>query len=474
MNDDRLPDTKPVITIVGRPNVGKSTLFNRLTRSRDALVADVAGVTRDINVGVGRLGRAAYLVADTGGIDSGARGDINARVSEQALSVIDDSDAILLVVDGKEGLNSEDEYIAGIVRRTGIPVTLVVNKVDHADPHLISSEFSSLGLETSAPISALSGNGVDQLIDEVTASWPGDDAFETDKAGENRTRVAIVGRPNVGKSTLVNRMLGEERMITADFPGTTHDSVATDFVRRDRAYTLIDTAGLRRRARVSDVVEKFSAVKALQAIELAAVIVVVLDATEAVTDQDAHLLGLVLESGRSVVIAVNKWDGLAADQRDQIRRDLDRKLRFIDYAERVFISALHGTGVGELFSHIDSAYRSSQIGAKTGKVTQMLHDAVDAHSPPLVRGRRIKLRYAHLGGRNPPTIIIHGSQVKALPESYRRYLANYFRQAFALTGTPVRIELKQGSNPYENKRNVLTPRQAQRRRRMMKHVKKKR
>lgn len=472
MSDDPHTASKPVVTIVGRPNVGKSTLFNRLTRSRDALVADVAGVTRDINVGLGKVGSAAYLVADTGGIDSGAKLDINARVSEQALSVIGDSDAILLVVDGKEGLNSEDEHIAAVIRKSGVPVTVVVNKVDHADPELISSEFNRLGFDRPAAISALSGVGVEKLIGEVTAHWPGPETYAD--PDDNRIRVAIIGRPNVGKSTLVNRMLGEERMITADLPGTTHDSVAIDFERRGRAYTLIDTAGLRRRGKVSDIVEKFSAVKALQAIDLAAVIVVVLDGTEAVTDQDAHLLGLVVESGRSVVVAVNKWDGLGPDKRDQIRRELDRKLQFIDYAERIFISALHGTGVGGLFKHIDDAYRSAQIGAKTSTVTEMLLDAVNAHPPPLVHGRRIKLRYAHLGGRNPPTIIIHGNQVKSLPDAYHRYLGNYFRNALKLVGTPVRIELRQGENPYEGRRNELTQRQIKQRRRLMKHVKKKR
>lgn len=472
MSDDPHAASKPVVTIVGRPNVGKSTLFNRLTRTRDALVADVAGVTRDINVGLGKVGSAAYLVTDTGGIDSGAKLDINARVSEQALSVINESDAILLVVDGKEGLNSEDEHIATVLRKSGRPVTVVVNKVDHADPALVSSEFNRLGFDRPAAISALSGMGVEKLIADVTAGWPGAEAY-TD-ADDERIRVAIIGRPNVGKSTLVNRMLGEERMITADLPGTTHDSIAIDFERRGRAYTLIDTAGLRRRGRVSDIVEKFSAVKALQAIDLATVIVVVLDGTEAVTDQDAHLLGLVVDSGCSVVVAVNKWDGLGPDKRDQIRRELDRKLQFIDYAERIFISALHGTGVGELFRHIDDANRSAQIGAKTSTVTEMLLKAVNAHPPPLVNGRRIKLRYAHLGGRNPPTIIVHGNQVKALPEAYHRYLGNYFRKALRLVGTPVRIEFRQGDNPYEGRRNELNQRQIKQRRRLMKHVKRKR
>ena len=463
---------KPVIGILGRPNVGKSTLFNRLTKTRDALVADVAGVTRDINVGTGKIGPAAYLVADTGGIDSAAKRNLNARVSQQALGIISECNALLLLVDAKEGLNSEDEHIAASVRKTGLPVYLVVNKVDGSDPDLVSSNFAQLGLSRPIPISALSGNGINELVARVTGDWPGAGNY-IPESNDDRIRVAIVGRPNVGKSTLVNRMLGEERMITADLPGTTHDSIATDFERRSQRFTLIDTAGLRRRGRVTDIVEKFSAVKALQAIDLAAVVVVVLDGAEAVTDQDTHLLGLVLDSGRSVVVAVNKWDGLQPDKRDQIRRELDRKLRFIDYAERVFISALHGTGVGTLFENIQQAWRSSQISAKTNAVTELLERALVAHPPPLVRGRRVKLRYAHFGGRNPPTLIIHGNQTQALPESFRRYLANYFRNAFKLIGTPVRIEFKQGSNPYAHKRNKLTPRQAESKRRLMKHVKRK-
>ena len=386
--------------------------------------------------------------------------------------MVQECNALVLLVDAKEGLNSEDEYIADAIRKTGLPVYLVVNKVDGSDPDIVSTEFARLGLSRPIPISALSGNGVAELVRQVTVDWPptSDYAAET---GDGRIRVAIVGRPNVGKSTLVNRMLGEERMITADLPGTTHDSIATDFERRSQRFTLIDTAGLRRRGRVTDIVEKFSAVKALQAIDLASVIVVVLDATEAVTDQDAHVLGLVLESGRSVVVAVNKWDGLESDKRDQIRRELDRKLAFIDYAERVFISALHGTGVGVLFDKVQQAWRSSQISERTHAVTELLNRAITAHPPPMVRGRRVKLRYAHFGGRNPPTIVIHGNQTQSLPASYHRYLANYFRNALKLVGTPVRIEFKQGTNPYADKRNALTPRQAQSRRRLMKHAKRK-
>ncbi|MDP6183533.1 MAG: ribosome biogenesis GTPase Der [Gammaproteobacteria bacterium] len=462
--------TKPVLAILGRPNVGKSTLFNRLTKTRDALVADVPGVTRDVNVGVGRVGDAAYLVADTGGIDNAAKGNIGAQVTEQTLNTLAECDALLLVVDARDGLSGEDEAIGEAIRKMSIPVYLVVNKVDDENLELASVEFNRMGLGEPILIAALSGKGVHDLIARVTSGWVTEEAHPLDAEG-TRIRVAIVGRPNVGKSTLVNRMIGEERMITADFPGTTRDSVAIDFDRRGQRFKLIDTAGLRRRSRVSDTVEKFSAVKALQAIDLAAVIVLVLDAQDAVTDQDAHLLGLVLESGRSVVIAVNKWDGLSQEKRDQIRRELDRKLKFIEYAERTFISALHGTAVGTLFANIEKAWRSSQLTVRTNIVTEILQSAVAAHPPPLIRGRRVKLRYAHFGGRNPPTIVIHGNQTKSLPAAYQRYLENFFRKAFKLVGTPVRMEFKQGGNPYADKRNPLTPRQVKRKRRMMKHVK---
>jgi GTP-binding protein len=470
MSEETRQDAKPVLAILGRPNVGKSTLFNRLTKTRDALVADVAGVTRDVNVGVGRIGRAAYFVADTGGIDSFAKDNIHAKVTDQALGLVADSDVLLLLVDAKDGLSSEDQAIAVALRKTGKPVYLVINKLDHRDVEIVTAEFSGLGLGAPLAISAISGAGVDDLVALVTADWHPNSYYSSD-IQQDRIRVAVVGRPNVGKSTLVNRMLGEERMITADFPGTTRDSVATDFERRSVPYTLIDTAGIRRRGRVSDVVEKFSAIKALQAIDLATVVIVVMDAQEAITDQDVHLLGLVVESGRSAVIAVNKWDGLENDDRDRIRRELDRKLKFIDYAETMFISALHGTGVGNLYGNIQAAWRSSQVTAQTSTVTEMLLRALETHQPPMVRGRRVKLRYAHFGGRNPPTIIIHGNQTASVPESYRRYLANYFRNSFKLIGTQVRIEFKQGKNPYSHKRNVLTPKQAQRRRRLMKHVK---
>ena len=460
---------KPLLAILGRPNVGKSTLFNRLTKTRNAIVAGVPGVTRDIQYGVGKLGDAAYLVADSGGISSQSQGPLDAIVSDQALGILSDARAAALIVDAREGLNSEDEYIAATLRKSQLEKYLVVNKIDDSDPDLAVADFHRLGLGTPIPISALSGHGVADLVELVTTRWPRAAAAADDRSDD--IRVAVVGRPNVGKSTLVNRMFGTDRMITSDLPGTTHDSIAVEFERRGRKFTLIDTAGIRRRARVTDTVEKFSVVKSLTAIDLAAVVVVVLDAHQGIADQDASLLGLVVDSGRSVVIAINKWDGIDADQRARIRRELDRKLKFIDYARRVFISALHGSGVGGLFTDIEKAWRSSRLSIKTSAASDLLQNAVSAHPPPMVRGRRIKLRYAHVGGQNPPTIIVHGNQTESLPDPYRRYLANYFREALNLVGTPVRIEFKRGHNPYGSKRNVLTQRQIRRKRRLMRHVK---
>ena len=455
---------KPAFAILGRPNVGKSTLFNRITRTRNALVADVPGVTRDVQLGVGRVGRAGYLVVDTGGI-AADQGELGQQVSRQALQALEECAAGVFVVDAREGLTAIDETLARELRRSGKPLFLAVNKAEAFDPAQLRADFSSLGLGEPHPISAAHGEGVEDLVAAVTAGWSSREALEEPPA-EGGVRVAVVGRPNVGKSTLVNRMLGEERMITCDMPGTTHDSVAVPLERHGRRYTLIDTAGMRRRGRVSDVVEKFSAVKALQAIELAQVVVVVIDAREALTEQDLTVLGGVLDVGRSLVVAVNKWDGMSPEARAEIHRQLDRRLDFVDFAEVRTISALHGTGVGELFSAIDAAYRSTQVDAPTPLITELLERALEAHNPPLVNGRRIKLRYAHLGGRNPPTIIIHGNQVDEVPGSYRRYLANFYRKALRLVGTPVAIEFRQGANPYEGRRNELSKRQIKKRQRL--------
>jgi len=459
-------DAKPALALLGRPNVGKSTLFNRLTRTRDALVADVPGVTRDIKVGVGKVGRAAYLVVDTGGIDEVAD-PLATRISQQALHALEECAAGLMLLDGRAGLTPADRTLAQHLRRSNKPLFVAINKAEGLDSDTLTAEFAELGLPSFA-ISSAHGSGVAAMIESITAEWlePPDATTATDTG----IRVAICGRPNVGKSTLTNRMLGEQRMTTADLPGTTHDSVAIPMQRHGRDYTLIDTAGLRRKSRVSDVIEKFSAVKALQAIDLAHVVLVVLDAREGLSDQDLSVLGSVIECGRSLVIAVNKWDGLAPDLREEMRRQVDRRLEFVNFAKIHHISALHGTGVGDLFDTIDAAWRSAFVEVPTKVLTDLLERAIEQHSPPLVRGRRIKLRYAHFGGKNPPTIVIHGTQTDEVPDTYRRYLANFYRHALRLVGTPVRIEFKFGENPFEGRRNPLTKRQVEKRRRLLRHV----
>lgn len=461
---------KPAFAIIGRPNVGKSTLFNRITRTRNALVADSPGVTRDVQLGLGRVGKGGYLVVDTGGITEN-QGELGELVTQQALHALDECAAGVLVVDAREGLNATDEQLARSLRRSGKPLFLAVNKAESSDLEQLNAEFSRLGLGEPYPVSAAHGLGIDELIAAVTAGWDlGDN--EDSKRDPETIRVAIAGRPNVGKSTLVNRMLGEERMITCDMPGTTHDSITVPLNRHGRDYLLIDTAGIRRRGKVTDVVEKFSAVKTLQAIELAQVVVVVLDAQDSLTEQDLTVLGGVLEVGRSLVVAINKWDGLPVDQRAEVHKQVDRRLEFVDFAEIRTISALHGTGVGELFGAIEAAWRSSRIVVPTSQLNELLERALETHSPPLVRGRRIKLRYAHMGGHNPPTIIIHGNQVDSMPGSYKRYLSNFFRKALKLVGTPVAIEFRQGENPFAGRKNELNAGQIKKRQRLREHVRK--
>ena len=460
---------KPAVAIIGRPNVGKSTLFNRLTRTRDALVADVPGLTRDIHMGVGRLGDHGYLVVDTGGVDDSGD-EISSMASQHALRAAAECAAVLMLVDGRAGLSADDQDLTIRLRHLGKPVFLVANKTENLDGDMVQAEFASLGLGPCYPISAAHGHGVSSLIDAVTGNWPliadsgQDDAPDT-------VRVALIGRPNVGKSTLLNRIVGDDRMITSEYPGTTRDSIEVPFERRGRRYILIDTAGLRRRGRVTDRVEKFSAIKSRQAIDLAHVVILILDAHESITEQDATLLGLVIESGRSLVVAVNKWDGLESFARDQIRGQVDRKLGFVEFAEIRYISALHGTGVGHLFEAVDEAWRSAHVTPPTHTLTELLRKALEAHQPPLVHGRRIKLRYAHVGGENPPTIVIHGNQTSAISAAYRRYLSNYFREALKLTGTPVKIEFRTGENPFAGRRNILNNRQVKKRRRLMKFTK---
>ncbi|MCB1760722.1 MAG: ribosome biogenesis GTPase Der [Gammaproteobacteria bacterium] len=461
----------PVIALVGRPNVGKSTLFNRLTRSRDALVADQPGLTRDRQYGVGRMGGSPYLVVDTGGI-SGAGEGVGLLMERQVLAAIEEADHLLFLVDAQSGATGGDEQIAGQLRRTGKPVTLVVNKSENLDPDLARAEFHALGLGQPAAIAAVHGRGVVDLIDAVLQTLP---RVETDVETQHPgTRIAVVGRPNVGKSTLVNRMLGEERVVAFDQPGTTRDSVFIPFERAGNNYTLIDTAGVRRRSRVHEAIEKFSVIKTLQAIEQSNVVLLVLDAQQGVGEQDASLAGHILESGRALVVAVNKWDGLDGYTRERLKEELGRKLPFLDFASQRYISALHGSGVGNLFAEIDRAYANANRKLPTPELTRVLEGAVQEHQPPKVHGRRIKLRYAHQGGRNPPIVVIHGNQTEAVPDSYRRYLVNRFRRVFDLQGTPIRLEFKSGDNPFAGRKNVLTERQLRKRQRLKQFVNRKR
>lgn len=463
---------KPVIALVGRPNVGKSTLFNRLTRSRDALVADYPGLTRDRQYGEGRHGERGFVVVDTGGIGE-SQGGIDAPMGEQARRAIGEASVVLFLVDGRAGLTAADEAIARELRATGRTVHLVVNKTDGVQEEVATGDFYTLGFADIHAIAAVHGRGVAQLLDRVLADFPEDApaADETDPEQEpDSIRVAVVGRPNVGKSTLVNRMLGEERVVVYDMAGTTRDAIRIPFERQGRHYTLIDTAGIRRRGKVYEAIEKFSVIKAMQAIDEAHVVVLVVDAREGITDQDLSLLGHVLGAGRSLLVAVNKWDGLAADHKEQIRQEVKRRLDFIPWVRVHYISALHGTGVGDLFELIERAWRSAHPRVSTSRLTRMLEDMVAAYQPPVVGRFRAKLRYAHLGGSNPPRIVIHGNRVEQLPDSYRRYLENRFRERLDLEGTPLKVEFKAGENPYAGRRNQLTDRQIRRKKRLMKHV----
>jgi GTP-binding protein len=442
---------KPVIVLVGRPNVGKSTLFNRLTRARDALVADIPGVTRDRQYGEGRRGDRPYLLVDTGGVveDLGAAhqrsASIETHMREQTRQAVEEGDSIVFIVDGREGLTPADRELANFLRRSGKPVVVAVNKAEGMEPSTITAEFHALGLGAPAAISAQHGDGVDELIAEVLRDLP---RAEEAELSADIPRIAIAGRPNVGKSTLVNAMLGEPRVVVFDQPGTTRDSIRIPLERRGKDYVLIDTAGVRRRKHVREVVEKFSIIKTLQAIDEANVVILVVDAAEGLSDQDAHLAGYVLEKGRSLVVALNKSDRLDREQRAWAERELQRRFAFLSFVRAHFISALHGTGVGALFSSVDQAFASARKTMPTSRLNHMLQRAVQSTPPPMVHGRRIKPKFAHQGGKNPPTVVVHGSQVDRLPESYRRYLANCVRKEFRLEGTPVRIECRAGANPY--------------------------
>lgn len=453
---------KPVIALVGRPNVGKSTLFNQLTKSRDALVADLPGLTRDRKYGDARIDDKSFIVIDTGGIGEGEEG-IDAYMAEQSRLAIQEASIVLFLVDARVGLTGADQEIAAELRGLNKRVHVVVNKIDGVHEEAAMADFHRLGMGELFGIAASHGRGITAMMQEVLADCPPD--AEEAPVSETGIKIAIVGRPNVGKSTLVNRLLGEERVVVFDMPGTTRDSIYIPFERRDRKYTLIDTAGVRRRGRVDEGVEKFSVIKTLQAIKDAHVVILVLDAREGIVDQDLHMLGFVLQSGRALVLAINKWDGMSDYDREQVRRDIDRRLDFIPWARVHLISAKHGTAVGDLYPSVEKAYASATIRVATNRLTQILADAVEQHQPPLVGGRRIKLRYAHMGGQNPPVVVIHGNQTASVLNAYKRYLENIYRKVLRIEGTPIQIEFKTGENPYKERAASLSPAQRERRRR---------
>ena len=461
----------PLVALVGRPNVGKSTLFNALTRTRDALVHDAPGVTRDRNYGVCRLDETRpFVLVDTGGIAGNEEG-LAGATARQSRAAAEEADLVLFVVDGREGASALDDEILAWLRKVSTPVYLVVNKVDGIDAQQARNDFARYGFKDVFGVSSAHRQGLDELLAKVLAALPEDGDAQVLDNDPERVRIAFVGRPNVGKSTLVNRILGEERMIASDVPGTTRDSIAVDLERDGRKYRLVDTAGIRRKSKVDEAVEKFSIVKTLQAIEQCQVAVIMLDATEGVTEQDASVLGAVLDAGRALVIAVNKWDGQSDYQRQQTESLLARKLSFVDWAEAVRISALHGSGLRELFKAVHRAHSSATRQFSTAEVTRALETAIESHPPPVVRGHAAKLRFAHPGGENPPTFVVHGTRLRTLAESYRRYLENYFRKRFKLVGTPVRFVFKEGDNPYKDKKNVLTDRQVAKKQRLIRRVK---
>lgn len=436
----------PTIVLVGRPNVGKSTLFNRLTKSRDALVADYPGLTRDRHYGKGLGASKPYLVVDTGGFEPTAESGILKEMARQTLLAIDEADLVIFLVDGRAGLTPQEYIIADKLRKSQRPVLLVVNKTEGMHKSIVSADFYALGLGDPLSISSAHGEGVKDLIELALENFATPDTDEF-KRNDN-PKIAIVGRPNVGKSTLVNAMLGEDRMIAFDEPGTTRDSIYVDLVRNDKTYTIIDTAGVRKRGRVFESIEKFSVVKTMQAIEDANVAILVVDAQEGITEQDAHVAAYILDAGRALVVAINKWDGLKEDEREWIKKEIDRKLMFLDFAKFHYISALRKKGLPELFDSIDGAFKAAFANLATPQLTRVLADAVAQHQPPISKGIRPKLRYAHQGGLNPPIVVVHGSHVSEVKDSYKRFLEGVFRKTFQLVGTPLRVQFKQGENPF--------------------------
>ncbi|MCG9713299.1 ribosome biogenesis GTPase Der [Shewanella insulae] len=483
----------PVVALVGRPNVGKSTLFNRLTRTRDALVADYPGLTRDRKYGRAHLSGYEFIVVDTGGIDGTEEG-IETRMAEQSLAAIEEADVVLFLTDARAGLTAADEAIAEHLRRREKTTFVVANKVDGIDADSACGEFWALGLGEVYQMAAAQGRGVTNMIEYALTPYAEAMGLNRDGEGEEEAderqyteeeaeaeqqrlqdlpiKLAIIGKPNVGKSTLTNRILGEERVVVYDEPGTTRDSIYIPLERDGQEYVIIDTAGVRRRSKVHETVEKFSVIKTLKAVEDANVVLLVVDAREGIAEQDLGLLGFALNAGRALVIAVNKWDGIDQDVKDRVKSELDRRLGFIDFARIHFISALHGTGVGHLFESVEEAYESATRRVSTSMLTRIMQMAQDDHQPPLVNGRRVKLKYAHAGGYNPPIVVIHGNQVKKLPDSYKRFMMNYYRRSLKVMGTPIQVRFQEGGNPFEGlNTKKLTVSQERRRKRMMSHIK---
>lgn len=438
---------KPVIALVGQPNVGKSTLFNRLTRSRDALVDDQPGITRDRIYGNARINDRSFIIIDTGGLDDGSD-PLQTVMSGQTWDAADEADAVIFLVDGRAGLSSLDDRILSRLRKLGKRVTLAVNKTEGLDIDQRLSDFYSLGLGEPQPISSAHGQGVSALMEQVLADFPREHKDEDLDAGPV---IAVIGRPNAGKSTLINALLGEDRVVVFDRPGTTRDSVKIPFNREGVDYTLIDTAGVRRRGKVDEKIEKFSVIKTLQAIDQANVVLMMLDARREISDQDATLASYAIEQGKAMVVIVNKWDGLTPEKRIWIKDEIDRKLKFLQFAEFLYVSALHGTAVGNIFPAVERAYDAAMKDLPTSFLTRILEKAVEKTPPPMISGRRMKPKFAHQGGHNPPVIVIHGNQLEKLPGSYRRYLINTFRKAGKLQGTPIRLDFRAGSNPFEGR-----------------------
>ncbi len=481
----------PVVALVGRPNVGKSTLFNRLTRTRDALVADFPGLTRDRKYGRAFLSGYEFIVVDTGGIDGTEEG-IETKMAEQSLAAIEEADVVLFLTDARAGLTSADLAISEHLRSRDKTTFVVANKVDGIDADSACAEFWALGLGEVYQMAAAQGRGVTNMIEYSLAPYAeamGITRQDADEDGEEvreyteeeaeaeqerlqnlPIKLAIIGKPNVGKSTLTNRILGEERVVVYDAPGTTRDSIYIPMEREGREYVLIDTAGVRRRAKVHEVIEKFSVIKTLKAVEDSNVVLLVIDAQDGISEQDLGLLGFALNAGRAIVIAVNKWDGLDQSFKESVKSELDRRLGFIDFARIHFISALHGTGVGHLYESIEEAYDSATRRVSTSMLTRIMQMSQDDHQPPLVHGRRVKLKYAHAGGYNPPIVVVHGNQVSKLPDSYKRYMMNYFRRSLKVVGTPIQIRFQEGANPFEGKTEKLTISQERRRKRAMSHI----